>query len=144
DHPAPGSISGPRPEPSEPRARYVYFPGAAEVPESVSVNVRRRSYTIAAAVAVDGADASGVVFSQGARAGGHALWMKDGRLHYTYNWLGEQEQTVGATVAVPAGSHVLSAEFQKTGDDEKTHSAIGTVKLYVVTDPVGYLHVITH
>jgi arylsulfatase len=136
-------ISDVRPQPSAPRGRYVYYPGAADVPESVAVNVRRRSYTIAAAVRLDAPDASGVLFAQGARAGGHALWMKDGRLHYTYNWLGEQEQTVSSGVEVPAGSHVLSAEFQKTGDDEKTHSAIGTVTLFVDTDAAGSLAIIT-
>ena len=30
-------ISSPRPQPSEPRGRYVYYPGTAEVPESVAV-----------------------------------------------------------------------------------------------------------
>jgi arylsulfatase A-like enzyme len=136
-------ISDVRPQPSAPRGRYVYYPGAAEVPESVAVNVRRRSYTIAAAVSLDAPGAAGVLFAQGARAGGHALWLKDGRLHYTYNWLGEQEQTVRSDIEVPAGPHVLSAEFQKTGDDEKTHSAIGTVTLFVDTDAAGRLEIIT-
>ena len=112
-------ISDVRPQPSEPRDRYVYYPGAAEVTESVSVNVRRRSFTIAAAVDLKTPEAEGVLFSQGARAGGHALYLKDGRLHYTYNWLGEKEQTVSSDAEVPSGSHVLTAEFQKTGDDEK-------------------------
>ena len=57
-----------RPQPSAPRDRYIYYPGAAEVPESVSVNVRRRSFTIAAAVDLQTPEAEGVLFSQGARA----------------------------------------------------------------------------
>jgi arylsulfatase A-like enzyme len=130
-------ISDVRPQPSEPRDRYVYYPGAAEVPEAVSVNVRRRSFTIAAAVDLKTPEAAGVLFSQGARAGGHALYLKDGRLHYTYNWLGENEQTVTSDAAVPSGSRVVTAEFQKTGDDEKTMSATGTLTLYVDTAAVG-------
>ena len=130
-------ISDVRPQPSEPRDRYVYYPGAAEVPEAVSVNVRRRSFTIAAAVVLKTPEAAGVLFSQGARAGGHALYLKDGRLHYTYNWLGEKEQTVTSDADVPSGSRVLTAEFQKTGDDEKTMSATGTLTLYVDTAAVG-------
>jgi arylsulfatase A-like enzyme len=135
-------ISDVRPQPSEPRARYVYYPGAAEVPESVSVNVRRRSFTIAAAVTLETHEAAGVLFSQGARAGGHALYLRDGRLHYTYNWLGEKEQTVSSDADVAGGSHVLTAEFQKTGDDE-TMSATGTLTLYVDTDAVGSGELIT-
>jgi hypothetical protein len=38
---------------------------------------------------------------------------------------------------VPSGSRVLTAEFQKTGDDEKTMSATGTLTLYVDTAAVG-------
>jgi arylsulfatase len=130
-------ISDVRPQPSEPRDRYIYYPGAAEVPESVSVNVRRRSYTIAAGVNLQTPEAEGVLFSQGARAGGHALYIREGRLHYTYNWLGEMQQTVSSDDALPSGSHILTAEFQKTGDDQKTMSATGTLKLYVDTEEIG-------
>ena len=136
-------ISDVRPQPSEPRDRYIYYPGAAEVPESVSVNVRRRSYTIAAGVEIQTPEAEGVLFSQGARAGGHALYVKDGRLQYTYNWLGEKEQTVSSEQELPTGAHLLSAEFQKTGDDPATMSATGTLTLYVDTEPVGSVELMT-
>jgi arylsulfatase A-like enzyme len=135
-------ISDVRPQPSEPRDRYVYYPGAADVPESVSVNVRRRSFTIAAAVDLE-PGAEGVLFSQGARAGGHALYVKDGRLHYTYNWLGEREQTVSSESEIDGGTHVVTAEFAKTGDDPQTMSATGTLTLYVDTEAVGSGEVMT-
>ena len=41
-------------------------------------NIRNRSYTIAVELEVDRTDASGVLFAQGARFGGHALYLKDG------------------------------------------------------------------
>jgi arylsulfatase A-like enzyme len=130
-------MSSPRPQPSEPRDRYVYYPGTAEIPESVSVNIRRRSYTIAAGVAIDGTDAQGVLFAQGGVAGGHALYVKDGHLHYVYNWLGERLQTITSATPVPTGTHVFSAEFAKTGDEAATMSAVGTLTLYLDTEPVG-------
>jgi arylsulfatase A-like enzyme len=130
-------LSTPRPEPGESRDRYVYYPDTAEVPESVSVNVRRRSFTIAAAAVVDRADAQGALFSQGAIAGGHALYVKDGRLHYTYNWLGERVQTVSADCDIGTGRHVFTAEFAKTGDDPQTMSAIGTLTLFIDDQQVG-------
>jgi hypothetical protein len=98
-----------RPEPSEPRDRYVYYPGAAEVPESVAVNVRCRSYTIAAGATIDTLDAEGVLFAHGGVAGGRSLFVKDGRLHYVYNWLGGRIQAVTSEKAVPTGRHVLTA-----------------------------------
>jgi hypothetical protein len=54
-----------------------------------------------------------------------------------YNWLGENEQTISFNTQITAGSHVLSAEFQKTGDDPQTASATGTLALYLDTDEVA-------
>ena len=93
------------------RNRYVYYPDTAEVPEAVAVNVRRRSFTVAAATVIDSADAQGALFSQGAIAGGHSLYVQNGRLHYVYNWLGERIQKVSADREITTGRHVLTAEF---------------------------------
>ena len=41
-----------------PRDRYIYYPDAAEVPEAAAVNIRNRSYTIAAEVDIDSEDAA--------------------------------------------------------------------------------------
>jgi hypothetical protein len=136
-------LNTPRPEPGEPRDRYVYYPDTAEVPESVSVNVRRRSFTIAAATVVDAADAHGALFSQGAIAGGHSLYIQDGPLHYVYNWLGERVQKVSADRDIGTGRHVFTAEFDKTGDDPQTMSAIGTLTLFVDDEQVGRAEVWT-
>jgi arylsulfatase A-like enzyme len=130
-------LNTPRPEPGERRNRYVYYADTAEVPEVVAVNVRRRSFTIAAAVVIDSADAQGALFSQGAIAGGHSLYVQDGRLHYVYNWLGERIQKVSADRVIGTGRHVLTAEFQKAGDDAQTMSAIGTLTLYIDDAQVG-------
>ena len=69
-----------RPELSRPRTRYIYRPGGAEIPESVAPNMRNRSYTIAAELDVETAEAGGVLFSQGSRFGGQALAIRDGKL----------------------------------------------------------------
>ena len=65
-----------RPQLSKPRTRYVYFPGGAEMPESVAPNIRNRSYTIAAEMDIETPEAGGVIFSQGSRFGGHALYVE--------------------------------------------------------------------
>ena len=125
-----------RPQPSKPRNRYVYYPNSADVPESVAVNVRRRSYTIAAGV-VTGDGAEGVLFAHGGTGGGHVLYLQDGHLHYMYNWLAEEHQKVTSDRPVETGKHLLVVEFKKTGDDPVTGSALGTVTLYIDTEPVG-------
>ncbi len=130
-------LTSPRPQPTEPRDRYVYYPDTSDVPESVAVNVRRRSYTIAAGAVIDSDEAEGVLFAHGGVAGGHSLFVKDGRLRYTYNWLGERMQDVVSDAPITTGRHVFTAEFQKTGDDEATKSALGTLTLFIDDEPVG-------
>ncbi|KQM82067.1 arylsulfatase [Agromyces sp. Leaf222] len=121
------SIQRPQSEPV--RDRYVYYPGAAAVPESVAVNVRGRSYKIIADVVLD-ADAQGVIFAHGSRFGGHSLFLKDRKLTYVYNFLGiPPEQTFTSEELTP-GPHTLGVEFVRESAGEHGES-IGTAKLYV-------------
>ena len=123
-----------RPELTKPRSRYVYYPGGSEIPESVAPNIRNRSYTIAVEVTIDTAEAGGVLFSQGSRFGGHALYVKDRKLKYVYNWVGLFEQFVESSEPVPTGHVVLSATFEREGDGMP---AEGTLTLHIRDTNVG-------
>jgi arylsulfatase A-like enzyme len=123
-----------RPQLSKPRTRYLYYPGGAEVPESVAPNIRNRSYTIAAEMEIQTPEATGVIFSQGSRFGGHALYVKGGRLKYVYNWIGELEQIIESDETIPSGHVVLSASFERQGDTMPTQ---GTLSLYLRDQKVG-------
>ena len=129
-------LTTPRPQLAPPRDRYVYRPNTAEVPEGAAANVRNRSYKIAAEVIVDTGDAQGVLFSHGGRFGGHALFVKDSRLHYVYNWLGELEQEIVSDVDIPTGNVILGMSFDKEGNDEQ-RSATGTATLFINDEQVG-------
>ncbi|SDS60749.1 arylsulfatase [Microterricola viridarii] len=107
----------PRPVLAGARERYVYFPGTADVPESQSVNLRNRSFSIGALVDLS-QGAEGVLFAQGSRFGGHALYVKGGRLHYANNFVGIVEQRVDATEDLPVGEQlIVGASFAKDGED---------------------------
>lgn len=136
-------ITTPRPQPSKPRNRYIYYPHTADVPESVAVNIRGRSYTIAAGVVIDKTEAEGVLFSHGSGLGGHSLYIKNRKLHYVYNWLGVDIQKITSDVEVPTGRHIFSAEFQKTGQDPQTRSFLGTLNLYIDNKKVGEANIKT-
>lgn len=103
-----------RPQPSKPRERYVYYPHCAEVPEHSAVSIIGRSYNILAQVNLERPDAQGVLFSHGGRFGGHCLYLKDGNLHYVYNWLG-QEQKLTSSAKVPQGRCQLGVRFRLEG-----------------------------
>ena len=127
----------PRPLLSPPRDRYIYYPGLADVPESQAVNIRNRSYTIGVQVDIPAPGAQGVLFAHGARFGGHALYVKDNRLHYVYSFVGSFEQKVVADTDLPTGENlILSASFDKDGEDPPG-VATGILSLYHADKKVG-------
>ena len=127
----------PRPQLSPPRNRYIYYPGTADVPESQAVNIRNRSYSLAAQVDIPDGGAEGVLFAHGSRFGGHTLYVKDNRLHYAYNFVGSFEQKIAATEDLPSGTDLLlSASFDKDGEDPPGVST-GTLSLYHGDRKVG-------
>jgi arylsulfatase A-like enzyme len=123
-----------RPQVSPTRDRYVYYPDTAEVPETAAVNVRNRGYSITVETKVDSEDAGGVLFSHGARFGGHALYVKDRKLKYVYNFVGSNEQIVESTAEIPTGERILGATFVREGDSMPT---TGTLSLFIDDQKVG-------
>jgi arylsulfatase len=122
-------LSTARPQLTAPRSRYTYFPGTAPVPEWQAVSTRNRSFVIGAVVDITAPPAEGVLFAMGSRFGGHALYVKNGRLHYVNNFLGIEEQQVAAREDIPAGDDlILTASFEK--EEQRPDCAIGTLTLY--------------
>lgn len=134
-----------RPHAAAPRDRYVFYPGCSDVPESAGPQLPGRSYTIAAGVTVDSADAEGVIWAAGGVPGGHSLYVKEGVLRYTYNWIGTVLQDVVADRPVPEGAHVVSAEFVADGQsqDPEMPGTAGTLTLYVDDTSVGSAPLVT-
>jgi arylsulfatase len=130
-------LNTPRPQLTSPRNRYTYYPDAADVPEAQAVNIHNRSYSIGALVDIPAPGAQGVLFAHGSWFGGHALYVKDNRLHYVYNFVGITEQKVDATEDLPTGENlILSASFDKDGEDPPG-VATGMLSLYYGKRKVG-------
>ncbi len=131
----------PRPEAAGPRDFYVYYPNCALVPQGVAVSVQGRSYNIAAKVRIDTPDAHGVLYAQGGRFGGHSLYIKDGRLNYVYNWLGENEQRLTSPEPVPLGNCTLGVRFRLEGREGP--NPVGSAALYINDERVTQMHITT-
>jgi len=111
-----GNMPGPlRPSNVRGRTEFVFADGIRRVPPGSSPNLSNRSFRIEADVDLPAAGAQGVLFSQGGRFGGHALYVKDRRLVYHYNLLGRSREQVVSTHELPSGHQVLSIEFTSDG-----------------------------
>jgi arylsulfatase len=128
-------LANERPQSEPPRNRYIYYPETAPVPEGVAVNIRGKSYKIAADVDITG-DSEGVIIAHGSRFGGHSMFIKDGRLNYVYNFLGIKPEQVFTSEPLPPGKHVLGMEFKREKAGEYGES-LGTTTLYVDDKPVA-------
>jgi arylsulfatase A-like enzyme len=129
-------LTTPRPQLTAPRTRYVYYPDTAPVSEWQAVNTRNRSFAIGALVDIPDLGAQGVLFALGARFGGHALYVKNNRLHYVNSFVGSVEQKIVATEDTPTGENlILSAAFEKDGME--ADGALGTLTLYHGHQKVG-------
>ena len=107
------------------------------MPERSAANVHGVSFKILAEVELADAGAQGVIFAQGSRFGGHALFVKDGRLHYVYNFLGippEQHFASEPLDARRAGRSASSSTKERIGEHGESH---GTAQLYVDEDVVA-------
>ena len=128
-----------RPQTSEPRTRYVYYPGGAVVPSFAAPPVFNRPYSIEADVEIPAGGAQGILVAQGGDAGGYAFYLKDGRLHYDYNYLGRDRFQLASPAPVPEGRHTLRYEFEPTGEpDIRNGKGVpGRAQLYVDGDLVA-------
>ena len=109
---------------------YRYYPNTSPVPEFAAAEIRGRSFKILAQVELTDADAEGVIIANGARFGGHSLFIKDRKLWYVNNFLGIPPEQQVSPEELSVGSHVLGVEFAKEGHGEHAE-ALGTATLYV-------------
>jgi arylsulfatase A-like enzyme len=112
------------------RDRYEFVGQVGPLPEALAPNLKNRSFALASDLApVDGWP-DGVIAAHGSHAGGYALFLKDGRLHFTYNYVATQITTVTAEVALPAEPLTARVVFTRTG-------AGGDLELFYGDVPVG-------
>jgi arylsulfatase len=128
----------PRPMPGTSTGKYVLFPGAP-VPSVVQPSVYNRSHVITADIKVPKGGTDGVIYASGAHTGGYTLFVKDGKLHFAYNYLSRKMFRIDAEDKLPEGDVTVVYEFEITGkgDPSKGNGPPGTGTLYVNGKQVG-------
>lgn len=90
--------------------------GMTGMTENVFLNIKNKSKTITAEIeAPEGKAANGILFAQGGRFGGWALYVKDGIPAYDYNFLGLQRFTVKAAEKLKPGKATIRFDFAYDG-----------------------------
>jgi arylsulfatase len=93
---------------------YRYFPGGAQVPEWVAVDVRNRSHSMTVDLEVKAGNvAHGVLLALGCALGGWSLHVLDGRPRYVHNLHGQTHYEVVSAEVLGPGRHRVEFHFDK-------------------------------
>jgi arylsulfatase len=93
------------------RLRATYVPPVTGLHKFTALERRDRSMTITARIERPG---DGVILAHGGRFAGYALYVREGRPVFHYNYAGERRTTVDAPVRLPEGACTVSAELNLT------------------------------
>jgi arylsulfatase len=104
-----------RPSLIEGRTKFTYFPGLRRVPESSSPNVKNKSHTLTVDVEVPNDGADGVLVAAGGNVGGYALFIKDGKPSYEYNYFTVERYKIAGKDRLTPGKHTIRFEFKYDG-----------------------------
>jgi hypothetical protein len=86
------------------------YPGMIGMKENAFIDVKNRSSSITAKLEIPTHGASGVILAQGGAHSGWSLYVKDGKLKFAYNFLGNVT-TIASSETLPAGSVTVTYEF---------------------------------
>ncbi len=97
------------------RTNYTYLGPVKRITEGAAPDLKNRSFTITASLNVTNATVNGVLATQGGYFGGWALYVKDGRVAYCYNYVGLTNTIVTAPTPLAPGSHRIVLDFAYAG-----------------------------
>ncbi len=110
------------------------FGGMGRLSENSVLNLKNKSHAVSAQLVVSKTGAGGVIVSQGGAFGGWALYAKDGKPAYCYNFAGIKSFTVYGDAAIPPGEHQVRMEFEYDGGGLGKG---GTARLYLDGNQCG-------
>ncbi|MGH7793260.1 MAG: arylsulfatase [Thermodesulfobacteriota bacterium] len=136
-------FADPRPQIAVARTSYTYYPGTQMVPINACPVVLNRPHSITADIEIPKGGAEGALLSAGDVQGGYSFYVKDGKLHYFYNYVGSSFYHVESNIPVPEGRHKLRFEFEVTGqpDVRNGKGAPGRGQLYIDEKLVGQVDI---
>jgi arylsulfatase len=104
------------------------------IQENAVINTKNKSHSVTAEIEVPASGAKGVIVAQGGAMGGWALHVHDGKLKYSYTFLGIQHTGIAAASTLPSGKRQVRMEFTYDGGGIGKGASIG---LFVDGAPAG-------
>lgn len=132
-------LSLPRPQISEVLDKSVYYPGTSMIPVNNCPILLNRTHSLTADVEVPEEGADGVLLAAGDVQGGFTFFVQDGKLKYTYNYVGSEFFRIESETEIAPGAHALRYEFEVTGEPDLANGkgAPGIGQLYIDGELVG-------
>jgi len=104
-----------RPDIMAGRTSLTLYEGMEGMMENTFINIKNKSFTITADIDVNKDATTGVILCQGGRFGGWALYMRDGKPEFMYNFLGLDRYVVASTEELPKGPSTVKFDFVYDG-----------------------------
>jgi arylsulfatase len=116
---------------------YDYYPDTSVLHPLAAPQLLGREHTITAYVTIPEGGAEGVLACSGGEFGGWSLFIRDGRLRYTHNYLKIKDYDVASAKEVPVGKRRLSVRFTPKSKSVKPDFFTGDVSLFIDGEKVG-------
>jgi arylsulfatase A-like enzyme len=110
------------------------FRGMGRLSENSVINVKNKSHSLTAELAVPEGGAEGVIVAQGGAYAGWSLYVDDGKPKYCYNLFGLQRFYTAGGTEIASGTHQVRMEFAYDGGGLGKG---GTVTLYLDGEKAG-------
>lgn len=104
------AIAG-RPDLMAGRKSLTVYEGMTGMMENTFINVKGLHHTITAEIEVKDKKANGVILAQAGYFGGWTLYMKNGKVHYEYNWFAIERTNLAAPSTLAPGKHTIVYQF---------------------------------
>ncbi len=123
------------PVPAAERTKFTYYPGTENIASGMIPNIYNRSYSISAELDIPKDGAEGVIVAESDLMGGFALYVQDGKLHFTYSMLGVQVTTLTSKEKLPTGK--INVRYEFIADKPGKPATGGSGRLFVNGKPVA-------
>lgn len=104
-----------RPSLLEGRTSATFYRDNVRIPELATINVKNTSFNVLARVHIPPGGAEGVIICQGGSLAGWSLYVQNGAVSYTYNYLGHDITTIVAESSLPEGDCEIELTFAYDG-----------------------------